>query len=158
MADSSYVHFFSEAPLEDIEAYNLEGKSIIDLNTGEMAFIVPVKGFQFRKSLMQEHFNENYLESDLYPRANLKAKIKNWSGETGEEQVTASGYFEIHGVKQEVDITGTINYQEEEVIIQAEFPVRLKDYDIKIPKAVFYNIAEIIDVDVFFKMKPYEDN
>ncbi len=158
VSQESFIKFFSTAPLEDIEATNETARSVIDLGKGELAFVVTIKDFQFEKSLMQEHFNENYLESEKYPKSTFKAKIVNWSGMKGKSTVKAKGQLEIHGVTREVEIEGTLDYQDNKVQIDAVFPVKVADYKIKIPKAVFYNIAEEVEVTVKFVYQPYQSN
>ena len=152
----SKIHFFSDAPLEDIEATTTEARSVFDSNSGEMVFSVPVESFQFEKKLMQEHFNENYLESEKYPKSSFKAAITDWNGQTGEQEVEVSGDFTLHGVTKNVSIPGQINFTDDKVVVDAVFTVLLKDYKIKIPKAVFMNIAEEIEVTVHFEYDPYE--
>ena len=150
----SYVKFYSEAKLEDITAENETARSIINIETGELVYAVQIKDFQFEKSLMQEHFNENYLESEKYPKSTLSAKIVDWNGEKGEQTVKVVGDLTIHGVTKKVEIEGNITYQDDLVKVSAKFPVALKDYKVKIPKIVFYNIAEVVDVTVVFEYKP----
>lgn len=157
---SSEVSFFSDAPMEDIEAFNKDTKSIFDASSGEIAFVVPIKSFAFEKSLMQEHFNENYLESDKYPDAKFEGKLHGYeagkSGAGGDtQQVTAKGKLTIHGVTHEVEVPGTIKINGSGLEMQAVFPVKVADYDIKIPKIVFYNIAEEVEVRVNFQYQPY---
>ncbi len=157
ISDSSYVYFFSEAPMETIEAENTEGSSVIDLGEGKMVFAVPIKGFQFEKSLMQEHFNENYLESDKYPRTTFTGSIEDWDRDMLSDSVTVSGTFTIHGVSREVSVKGKVYDHETAPYLEAKFPIQIVDYDIKIPKIVFYNIAEVVDITVYFRYKPYEN-
>ena len=156
ISNNTKIHFFSSAPMEDIEASSNQGQSIIDLSTGEMVFSMNVNTFQFSNSLMQEHFNENYLETDKYPKSTFKAKLQGFKNEYGTQSVSATGEFMIHGVEQQVKIEGTLNYTEDQIQISAKFPVALADYKIKIPKAVFYNIAEVVDVTVEFDYEPYQ--
>lgn len=156
ISNSAKIHFFSSAPMEDIEASSNQCQSIIDISTGDMVFSMNVNTFQFSNSLMQEHFNENYLETDKYPKSTFKAKLDGFKNEYGTHTVSAKGEFMIHGVKQQVEIEGTLNYTEDQIQISAKFPVTLADYKIKIPKAVFYNIAEVIDVTVEFDYEPYQ--
>ncbi len=157
LADSSYVRFYSDAPVEDIEAVNTNALSLIDLADGEMAFSIPIDGFIFEKSLMQEHFNENYLESHRYPKATFTAAAVDWNlvSPTGKSDVSVIGDLEIHGVKKQREIRGTMEISEDRVIIDAKFYVQLVHHKIKIPKALFYNIAETIEVTVHFEYKPY---
>ena len=150
-SSSSTVHFFSKAPVEDIEAKNLDGKSAIDLASGDIVFSIPIKSFTFEKSLMQEHFNENYLESDKFPSATFKGKITNYDLSQNEMQnVTAKGLITIHGVENEISAEGQFKIIDNSLEITAKFPIKLEDFKIKIPKVVFYNIAEIVDVTISF--------
>src|SRR3546814_551825 len=88
----SETSFFSKAPLEDIEAHNDGGASVLNTGTQEIVFVIPIRGFEFRKSLMQEHFNENYMESDEYPTATFKGKLQGFDPSVeNPQEVTASG-------------------------------------------------------------------
>lgn len=157
-SSESFVRFFSEAPLEDIEAVNENATSIVDVASKSIVIIVPIKSFEFEKKLMQEHFNENYLESDDYPNAVFKGKITDWEGEEGTSKAVAKGTLEMHGKTQEVEISGDLEYQNNVLKLSTVFPIKLEDYKIKIPKAVFYNIAEEVEVTATFEYKPYEKN
>ena len=157
LSHTSYIRFFSDAPLEDIEATNEEARSVMDLATYQIAATVPITGFQFEKKLMQEHFNENYLESDKYPQATLKAQLEGVDWDHPEKEVTAKGEMTIHGRTNEVDLKGTVVKNGDEIRVDAVFTIRLQDYKIKIPKAVFYNIAESVEVTVKFTYQPYEN-
>ena len=150
-SSSSSVHFFSDAPVEDIEATNLDGQSAIDLATGEIVFSIPIKSFTFEKSLMQEHFNENYMESDTYPKATFKGKIIDFDiGNTSLQAANAKGILKIHGIEQEISVEGQLKIGDNSMELNAKFSVKLEDHKIKIPKIVFYNIAEIIAVTISF--------
>lgn len=148
---ASSVHFFSSAPMEDIEATNADGQSAFDLSTGEIVFSIPITSFQFEKSLMQEHFNENYMESEKYPKSTFKGKITGYDpAAAGTQESEAKGVIAIHGVDKEIATSGTIEIKEDEIEINAKFPIKLEDHKIKIPKVVFYNIAEVVDVTIKF--------
>lgn len=152
----SDITFYSYAPIEDIQATNVRGRSIINLSTGELVFSVPIKHFIFEKALMQEHFNENYMESDKHPNATFLAKIEDWEYFEGKRKVKAKGRLTIHGVTREVEVDGDLYISGNRVSVQAEFFVKVADHDITIPTAVFYNIAKEIEVDVFMEYKPYK--
>ncbi len=156
--DSTFIRFFSDAPMEDIEAVNESASSIIDVDKKSIVIVVPIKSFSFQKKLMQEHFNENYLESDQFPNAIFKGKIQGWDGSSGEVEAIAKGTMEIHGVEHDCTISGTLRSVNQQVNLEAVFPIRLTDYDIKIPKAVFYKIAEEVEVTAKLQYKPYEKN
>ena len=150
-SSSSEVSFFSSAPLEDITAKNSKASSLFNAETGEVAFVVPIRGFQFRKSLMQEHFNENYLESDKYPEATFEGRLSGYDlDRSGTQQAVAVGKMTIHGVTRQVKIEGVLNSSSGGLTMQAKFPIRVADYDIDIPTVVFYNIAEVVEVNVRF--------
>ena len=148
---ASSVHFFSDAPMEDIEATNPDGQSAIDLARGEIVFSIPIKSFEFEKSLMQEHFNENYLESDKYPTATFQGKVTGFNKDAGGwQKAKAIGSMDIHGVQNELSVEGEIRIEEGLFELKSKFPITLEDYKIKIPKVVFYNIAEVVEVTITF--------
>lgn len=140
--------FFSHAPLEDIEAKNQKCGAQFIPSANEIRVVIPIKGFIFEKSLMQAHFNENYMESDKYPVALFNGYIADTStfkiGIPGEYKVLTKGTLTIHGVKVEREIPCTLMVQEgiKSLFVKAEFPVILKDHNIKIPSAVGKNLAE----------------
>jgi polyisoprenoid-binding protein YceI len=141
---------YSEAPLENIEATSVKGSSVLNISNGEIQFIIPISSFQFKKSLMQEHFNENYMESDKYPAARFKGKINQDIdiNKDGDYQVTATGELEVHGVKKQRTINGSIHVDNKKISINSKFEVLCKDHNIKIPQLVFQNIAENIQLTV----------
>lgn len=154
---TSGIHFYSEAPMEDIEAVNQDGQSAINLSTGEIVFSIPIKSFIFEKSLMQEHFNENYLESEKYPKATFRGVISGFDVEkTAWQQAIAQGKMTIHGIEKDFSCEGKIKIENSALKIETKFPIQLKDYKIKIPKVVFYNIAKIVEVTINFDYEKVE--
>ncbi len=158
VVDNADVHFYSYARLENIEAHNKEAKAVINTEDHSFSFRIPIKSFVFAQELMQEHFNENYMESDTYPNGSFKGTI---DGEydllsDGEYDVDAVGQLDIHGVVQERRIPSVITVTDGVPEINAKFMVKLVDHKIKIPKVVFYNIAEEIEVTVRFALQAYE--
>ena len=155
---TGHIWFFSSAPLEDIEAHNRQVTSIIKTETGEMVFKVLMKGFQFEKALMQEHFNEKYVESDLYPESTFKGRIVNISEldfeSEGTYKVQVEGDLLIHGVTKPVNAQGTLEVKENKILGKCTFQVAVADYEIKIPGAVKDNIAEVIDIHVDMEYEP----
>jgi hypothetical protein len=158
ISKNSSVTFFSKAPLENIEAINTKSTSIYDLSTGEIVFSIPIREFQFQKSLMKTHFNENYMESDKYPNATFKGKVSGFSGEAGTFSPRATGALTIHGKTQNVEVHGEIQKNGDHMVLKATFPVSLKDYNVKIPRLLFSNIAESVEVNIEFTYKPYVSN
>ncbi len=158
ISNTGSIKFFSEAPLENITAVNHQASSVFDLGSGEIVFSVPIKEFEFKKSLMKKHFNENYMDSDEYPKATFKGKLKNYRPENGNYAATAVGDLTIHGQTRKVEIKGDLKVSTNAVVMEAVFPVALKDYDIKIPKILFSNIAEEVEVTLKFELKPHVSN
>ncbi len=146
------ITFSSEAPLEKIEASNQKATSIIDIATGKMEFAVLIKAFQFEKALMQEHFNENYMESDKYPKAIFKGTIADISAvdfsKDGNYPVKVKGKLTIHGETNEVEAEGTINVKDGKISAISTFEVAVADYKIKIPSVVKDNIAKTVQISV----------
>jgi hypothetical protein len=149
---------FSETPVENIEALSKELSSIYDSKTGEIEIRIPIKSFKFDKSLMEEHFNENYLESDKYPKAIFKGKMTDAAGldlsKDGTYKVNAEGKLTIHNVTKDVQIPGTISIKKGKINMDSKFTVRCADYAIKIPKIVMVKVAEAIEVTISNSYSP----
>ena len=156
ISESSETTFFSSAPLEDIKATNSKAKSVFDSDNGEIVFLILIKEFQFRKSLMQEHFNEKYLESDKYPKSTFNGKVTGYKKGASNDQVWAEGTLDIHGVKKKIKVPGALNFLGEKVILECKFMVKLEDYNVEIPSLMFQNIAEEVEVTLNFEYKLYE--
>jgi polyisoprenoid-binding protein YceI len=154
VVEKSLVSFFSDAAIEDIKAENKKAVSIFNIETGEIVFSVPINEFKFEKSLMQEHFNEKYMESDKYPKSTFQGKIVGYNAAQTVQQVKAVGKLTIHGVAKEIEIPGTIEAQGEKLVMRSKFIVKLVDYKIEIPKLLWQNIAEQVEVTLDFIYKP----
>ncbi len=144
------IRLFSSAPMENIEAVSKNAYGIINVDKGEIQFGVSIRSFQFRKSLMQEHFNENYMESDKYPAAKFKGEINIPIdiSKDGVYQVTAVGDLEVHGVTKKRSLPGTVRVSNGKLEIISTFDVKCQDHNIKIPALVFKNIAETIRINL----------
>lgn len=149
---NGHIQFFSEAPLENIEANNHQVAGILDLTKNEVAISLLIKSFKFDKSLMEEHFNENYLESDKFPKASFSGSFQSKEvidpKKHGSYPVTVDGKLTLHGVTKVIQTTGTITITKDQIVAKTKFQVSIKDYNIKIPTLVIKNIAEIVDVTV----------
>lgn len=148
------VNFFAGTPLEDIDANSDKLVGVLDAAKKTFAFRIAMNTFQFKRELMQEHFNENYLETDKYPNAEFRGIIKEDFdiSKPGEYPVTAEGKFKIHNIEKEYSVPAIIKVTEDSISISAVFPVLLKDHDIKIPTVVLMKIAEKADVKVNAKL------
>jgi len=145
------VRFFSSAPIEDITATNERAGGVFDPATGDVAFLIPIKEFEFKKSLMREHFNENYMESDRFPDASFVGKVMGYVPGNGTEEARAEGDLKIHGITKRVTLPGTIRQEGNKLWMEAVFRVKLEDYGIEIPTLLFRNIAEEVEVTVKFE-------
>lgn len=153
--EKSKVVFFSDATIEDIRAENTKTLSIYNVETGEVAFSIPIKEFQFENATMQEHFNEKYLETEKFPKATFQGKFRSINPDVDQPQaVMATGKLTIHGVTREVEITGTIQVASQKILAKATFMVKLADYNIKIPQLLWQKIAEHVEVTAEFTYKP----
>jgi len=147
--------FFSEAPLENIEAFNETVRAAIALGTGELVFIVPIKGFDFEKNLMEQHFNDQYMESDKYPEAKFVGSVIDWDGKPSDRtEVHVEGTLTIHGVSKYIKEKAVLEPVEEGMKGSSTFLVRLADYKIKVPRMVIKNIAEVVQVTVSADFEP----
>lgn len=149
---SAKISFHSDAPMEKIEATNGTASTVLDAATGNIEWAVLIQGFKFEKALMQDHFNENYMESGKYPKAKFKGKIDNISSvnfeKDGTYNVYVSGQMEIHGVTKPVSASGVITVKGGIISADSKFSVAVADYGIEIPKVVADNIAKTVDINV----------
>ena len=146
------IRFSASTPLEKIEAENNKGTSVIDAATGQVEFAVLMKAFVFEKALMQEHFHENYVESDKYPKSTFKGTITNIKEvlfkKDGTYPVTVEGQLTLHGVTHDVKASGTIVMRNGNPVANIVFPVLLADYNIAIPSLVRDKISKSVTVTV----------
>lgn len=152
------VSFVSKAPMENIESMNRKATSVLDIETGQIEFSILMKAFEFEKALMQEHFNENYVESNKYPKAVFKGTITNNKDvmytKDGEYSVVVSGKMTLHGETKDQTAKGTIMVKGGKISGHSEFELALADYKIAIPSVVKDKVSEIIKitVDVDYEM------
>ena len=146
------ISFFSEAPMEDIDAVNKKVSAVYDSKTNDLVFQLEIKDFVFPRSLMQEHFNENYLESDIFPKSIFTGKVISQDGKIA----IVAGDLTIHGKTNKIKVEGILKQEKKAINISAEFIVKLEDYDIEIPTIVMYKIAEEIEVKVNIELKERE--
>lgn len=142
--------FFSHSPIEDIEAINKKTTAAIDFSKGNVVVKMLIKHFAFENALMQEHFNENYMESEKFPAAIFKGKIDQAESIDptldGDYNVSLKGTLTIHGVTKPLDASATISIVDGKVTANTKFIARPADFDIEIPSVVVKNIAEEIEV------------
>lgn len=156
------ISFHSDTPMEKIEAVNSTASTVLDVSTGNIEWAVLIQGFKFEKALMQEHFNENYMESTTFPKAKFKGKIDNFSSvnlkKDGDYNVDVSGQMEIHGVTKPVNAKGVITVKGGNISAKSKFSVAVADYGIVIPKVVAENIAKNVEINVQADYQPMPAN
>ena len=143
----------SKAAFEPIKASNNNTVSIIDSSTGQIAAVILISEFDFRLGLMQEHFNENYLESNVYPKSTFEGQIKNFSiNELNQDfkEHEIEGVLTIKGVNKDIITKAKIRKIDEKIELSSGFSVMLSDYKVKIPKIVFKKIDEEVKINLNF--------
>jgi polyisoprenoid-binding protein YceI len=149
---NGFIRFYSDAAIEKIEATNRQVNAAMDIVTGDFVFRVLMKSFTFEKALMQEHFNENYVESDKFPNATFLGKIINIKEvnfqKDGIYPVTVEGKLTLHGETKQVSEKGTFEVKEGKLIGKAKFNITLSDYKISIPNTSVNNISKTLEIIV----------
>jgi len=151
------ITFEASVPsFEEVKAKNENVTCILNTKTGEIASLALIKGFKFQIALMEEHFNENYMESTRFPKATFKGTIKNFNfselSATPKEYVI-SGKLEIHGKVKDITTTAKIKKTDKGVEIDTDFSVNASDYGIAIPSVVKNKVSNKINIANLFLLK-----
>ena len=151
------ITFEASVPaFEEVKAKNESVTCVLNTDNGEIAALALMKGFRFKIALMEEHFNENYVESDTYPKATFKGKIENFDiskiGATLKE-FTIKGKLEVHGKSKEISIIAKIKKTESGLEIDSNFFVNTDDFDIDIPSVVSKKVSKKVNVTLDFVLK-----
>jgi hypothetical protein len=158
MTKNGFIGFYSKTPMEEIKADNNQVVSALDVSTGELVFQALIKSFHFDRALMEEHFNENYMESDKIPKSIFKGKITNLSSvnftKPGTYEVTVDGDLTIHDVTNKVSIKGTLEVADGGINASSKFKIVPEDYKITIPGVVRDKIDKNLEVTVTMKYTP----
>jgi hypothetical protein len=145
--ESVHASFLSETAAETIQANNYSGQGVLNTASGEIRFVITIEDFEFKKSLMQKHFNKQYLESDKYPESTFEGTMVDWEGiPTAKTIYDVAGTLTIHGVSREVIEKASLEPSADGLTAESTFKVLLEDYDIKVPKLVVKKIAPEIQV------------
>lgn len=152
------VTFFSTSILEDIEARTEQVAALVDLTSNQVAFTIPIKSFQFKRTLMQEHFNENYMESGRFPKSSFSGRITDLNIDAlhkgGSQRVNVEGDITIHGVTKHIVVPGAVELQKGTLLVNAYFSVAPADYNIEIPLLVRENIAKVVGIRLALSCDP----
>ncbi|PVW16482.1 YceI family protein [Marixanthomonas spongiae] len=140
---------------EEVRAKNTNVSAVLEAETGNFAVLALMKGFRFKVALMEEHFNENYIESSQYPKTTFKGTIKDFdfSRLSEKSEYTILGTITLHGVEQQVEIPATISIADGTLLLAAQFVLRPEQFNIKIPSIVSKKIAEDVNVAAVFKLQ-----
>ncbi len=159
LSRDGHIWFYSTTPVEDIEAHNYQASGIIDTESGEVVVSVLMKSFKFEKALMQEHFNENYIESDKFPKGKFKGTITNSDEinfqQSGSYIAKMKGTLNIHGVDKEIETPVEMRVDGNNIHAKGKFITSPADFNIKIPSVVKDNIAKQIDVHLLMSYTPF---
>ncbi len=152
------ISFYSDASLEKIEANNSKVATVLDVSTGQFEFSVLMKAFDFEKALMQEHFNENYVESSKFPKSVFKGKIENIADikfdKDGIYPIKVKGQLTLHGVTKDIATNGTLEIKNGIIKANSVFNILIEEYGIEIPKLVSEKVAKEVKVTVNVSLEP----
>ncbi|MGB1041983.1 MAG: YceI family protein [Tenacibaculum sp.] len=137
---------------EPVEAINKSSSVILKVNTGEIAALLPIKGFNFKVALMQEHFNENYMDSHKFPKATFKGKIKDFNINSIKKEYAIKGLLTIKGISKTIETKARITKSESKLILETHFVIKPQDFNIKIPSIVRKKIANNINVYINYEL------
>jgi len=150
--DSGLTEFDgSKAAFEPIKAKNKSSISIFDVNNGKIAALIKIREFNFRLGLMEEHFNENYLESNIYPTSTFEGSIDDFdkiSLDDNFQEISIKGTLTIKGESNEILAVGFLKKNNNKIEIKSSFSVKLSEYKIKIPRVVFKKIDEEVKINL----------
>lgn len=157
LTKTGQLNFEASIPsFEEVAAKNNAVTAILNTENGEFAALALVKGFRFKNALMEEHFNENYAESDEYPKATFKGKIDGFDfDDLGKKESKASidGSLTFHGVTKQIEgIPLTLEKEDDKIIISGNFTVLVSDFEIEIPKIVANKLSNEVDIDFRFEL------
>jgi polyisoprenoid-binding protein YceI len=158
MTKNGFISFYGHTPMEDMKADNNQVASVLDISTGDLVFQVLIKSFHFDRALLEEHFNENYMESDKFPKATFKGKITNLQSvnfaKNGIYDVTVEGDLTIRDATNKINAKGTIEVVAGGLNANSKFLISPEDYKINIPGVVREKIAKNFEITVTIKYSP----
>jgi polyisoprenoid-binding protein YceI len=152
------ITFYSTTAVENIEAINKSAVALLDSKTGDLQFAVLMKGFEFKKALMQEDFNKDYAESSKYPKAEFKGQITNNTelnyNKDGNYSAKVKGKLTIHGETKDMEAAGTITVKDGKVLVKSIFNIQIADYKITVRRLYKDSISPTIKITVDCSLDP----
>ncbi len=158
VGDNCKISFFSETKLENIDAVNTVTKPVFNAKNGDFAIKASQNAFVFKSAFMQEHYNENYIESEKFPYATFTGKINELIdySKDGTYSITMTGKLDMHGVTLPRTISGTITVKSGIISMDSKFDVKVADHKIKVPSLYVEKIAENIQVTFHTEMSVFK--
>ena len=152
MTKSGSMSFEASQPtFEPIEANHTAVSALLNAETGELAVLALVRGFRFPLALMEEHFNENYIESHKYPKTSFKGAITGFDQNILNDQsqtVALNGELSMHGITKPISVSATITQTGDRITLESSFSVKTSDFGIEIPSLVRKQIDENVQIEV----------
>jgi polyisoprenoid-binding protein YceI len=161
MTKTGFIGFYGHTPMQDIKADNNQVASVLDISTGDLVFQVLIKSFHFDRALMEEHFNENYMDSEKFPKSSFKGKVNLAAVDfkkNGVYAVTVEGDLTIRDVTNKITTKGTVEVVTGGINASSKFNIVPEDYKISIPGVVRDKIAKSMEVTVLMKYSPLAAN
>lgn len=157
LTKSGTISFEASVPsFEEVKAANDKVTAIINTETADIAALALVKGFRFKVALMEEHFNENYAESDKFPKAKFSGKMEGYSQDTSDkiQNIVLKGTLTFHGVSQKIETPAILQQDKERIKLSASFKVKPSDFEIEIPSVVSKKLAKEVAIQLNFNLNP----
>ena len=158
IAKNAYISFYSSTPMEDILGESNEAVTILNSENGELIFQALMTTFHFKRALMEEHFNENYMESTKFPKGKFSGKIEGFTKEmltSPVANIKITGQLNVHGVEKTISIPGTIGLENGKLVATSKFKVTPEDYGIEIPSLVRDKIGKEMEITVKANYQPF---
>jgi hypothetical protein len=151
------VIFEASVPsFEEVKAKNESVTCVLNIKTGEIASLVLMKAFRFKVALMEEHFNETYIESDKYPKATFKGTIQGFninSISSVPKEFKMNGILELHGKSKEINTIITLRKVNDAIEINADFNVNSDEFNIEIPQMLTKKVSKKVNIKTNFLLK-----
>lgn len=158
IAKNAYISFYSSTPMEDILGESNEVVTILDSSNGKVVFQALMTTFHFKRALMEEHFNENYMESTKFPKGKFDGKIVDFKPEmltSPVSNIQITGQLSLHGVEKTITVPGTIGLENGKLVATSKFEVVPEEYGIEIPSLVRDKIGKQMDITVKANYVPF---
>ncbi|MDR7372101.1 YceI family protein [Flavobacterium aquidurense] len=152
ITNTATVNFEASVPLfEEVKAVNRSVAIVLEPKTSAFICTVVVKDFRFKLDLMQEHFNDNYMESNRYPKAVFKGKIAKFDLKDIteiEKEYTIKGKLTVRGKSKEVEVKAFLKKVNDGILIHSDFPISITDFNIELPKEIEAKISKTANTDL----------